>query len=182
MIGLRDTFIDQTKARVAGLARQLAAGELATPAWEKAMREEIKTTHLAQAMLGRGGRKQMTPADWGRCGQAIRAQYGFLGAFADAADTLSEAQVVARAALYVASSTASYERGQAAAWGVELPAYPGDHSTICGANCACDWLLTEEAGAIHATWQTNAGETCADCAARAVTWAPLVFAGEAVAA
>jgi hypothetical protein len=47
------------------------------------MRREIKDAHLVAAALAVGGFINMTPADYGRAGQLIREQYGFLREFAD---------------------------------------------------------------------------------------------------
>jgi hypothetical protein len=176
MLKARDGFTDAMKGRAADLATRRAEGDLSANAWEREMRSLIKNAHVDMAALGRGGRRQMAPADWGRVGAAIREQYSYLGRFADDTANLSEAQVRARAGLYVSSSQVAYERGRAAAWDVTLPQHPGDHSTACGSNCRCSWLLEEaEGGAVRATWQVNgAAESCPDCVENGRRWNPLI--------
>jgi hypothetical protein len=186
MTALRDTFLDRTKAKAAGLATDLAEGTLSQNGWERAMRELVRAVHVDLAVLGRGGRAQMTPADWGRVGQTVRAQYGFLSAFSDQTSALSEAQVAARSALYVESGSASYERAHAAAFDITLPAYPGDGATTCGTNCRCSWEIVETDMGVECTWIANDDPaTCNDCAVNGSLYNPLILAapvGEAVAA
>jgi hypothetical protein len=60
------------------LAGDLRAGRISLDAWRAEMMEIIKHTHLGSATLAKGGRAQMQPADYGRVGQIVREQYGFL--------------------------------------------------------------------------------------------------------
>ena len=64
------------------LAQGLRNRELSLADWEIAMRRHIKTTHLNSIALERGGYANMTPADYGRAGQIVREQYGYLKRFA----------------------------------------------------------------------------------------------------
>jgi len=164
------------------LAGLVAGGQLAPADWRDMMREEVKGEYLRQYMTGRGGREQMTYSDWGRCGAMLKAQYKWLEGFAEQVATgeLSEAQIRARARLYVDSARQAYEKGNARALGVpDLPAYPGDGSTMCLSNCACYWRIEEvfdEAGrpiGWDCYWELTSGaEHCADCEARGVEWYP----------
>ena len=45
------------------------------------MRRHIKNTHLNAIAMERGGWANMTPSDFGRAGQIIRKQYGYLRNF-----------------------------------------------------------------------------------------------------
>jgi hypothetical protein len=171
MVKLRDTFTDSMKARAASLAQARTEGTLPQNAWEREMRGLIKHVYVDLAALGRGGRRQMAPADWGRVGALVRQQYAFLGRFADDTANLSEAQIRARGGLYVESATQAYERGRAAAFSVTLPAYPGDDHLIC----RCWWDLQETEQGIEATWRAAAdAATCPTCAERARMWNPLL--------
>lgn len=180
LIQLRDKFLDARKARARELAAELAAGDRTLLQWERAMREEIRTVYTAQAMLGRGGRKQMTPADWGSVGQSVRQQYTYLRSFAEevAGGTLSEAQIGARSALYVESGTQAYERARVRAHGLPLTLaqHPGDGQTQCGANCRCALEIEETDEVFNVRWVlSGSGETCDDCRLLAGTWNPLVI-------
>lgn len=167
-VALRDLFTDRLKERAAGLA--------GTGDFFPAMQELIKSVHIDMAMLGKGGRSQMTPRDWGHVGQELRRQYQYLTKFALEVPDLSPAQVAARAGLYMEAAKSSYERANAAAAGIpDLPAYPGDGKTACGTNCRCSWEFEGN----EATWVLGAEDpaTCDDCIANAARWAPLVVGG-----
>lgn len=176
MRDLRDTFTDAMEDRLASLADRLAKGDLTLQQWVVESRGTLRVLHIDLYVLGRGGRRMMTQADWGRVGAALRGQYEYLNGFAEdvAAGKLSAAQIVARARLYAGSGTTAYERGHGAAWRVTLPAYPGDGSTVCKTNCRCSWHLERENGAVLAYWRLSASEHCDDCLERAETWSPLV--------
>jgi hypothetical protein len=47
-----------------------------------AARRQIKNTHINAIALERGGFNNLGPADYGRAGQRIREQYGYLSRFA----------------------------------------------------------------------------------------------------
>ena len=178
---LRDRFVAAQAAEATALAGKLAAGDLTVKAWETAMRALIRSTYLAEYALGRGGANAMTDADYRLLGKALRQQYGYLRGFARdvAAGNHTEAGIANRAGLYVQASRQAHERGKAAAWGVDLPAYPGDGSTSCKANCSCGWRLSETKTAYRATWVLGGSEHCDDCAGRAAAWSPFMVEKEA---
>lgn len=164
------------------LASFLADGTLPAADWYRLMRQEIKEEVIRQYLLGRGGRAQMAAADWGSCGGMVREQYGWLEGFYDKikAGELSEAQIRARAAMYVRSGREAFERGKARAFGLpELPAYPGDGQTVCLTNCYCNWRIEEvfdEDGNFNGWdcfWELNPAEHCDDCIENHEKWHPL---------
>jgi hypothetical protein len=179
---VRGEFVAAQKEAARGLGGLLSRGEVTRDQWESGMRGLVKETHIAQAILGKGGRDQMTPADWGRVGAELRGQYGFLGQFAGETAALSEAQIAARAEMYVSASNAAYERARAADQGAnDLPAYPGDGSSECLSGCTCSWDFDEDG----ATWTLgDSKESCETCLGRASDWVGLPVSGgvEAVAA
>ena len=174
--------------------------------WRDEMRKEIKEEYLRQYMLGRGGRGVMDRSDWGRVGGIIREQYRHLDEFFAAIESgqlserlpegmrdavvviermvglvpLTEAQVRARAQMYLKSAREAYERAHAVSLGVpRLPAYPGDGTTICLTSCTCNWdcrPVTNDEGAVIAWecfWILNrASEHCETCEWRASNWNP----------
>jgi len=91
------------------------------------------------------------------------------------------AQVKARSQLYLNSARQAYERANARAMGApDLPAYPGDGSTICGVSCACGWRLKQvfdddgNPAGWEAYWEIDsAAENCPDCIQRSIEWNPL---------
>lgn len=176
MLQLRDQYIDARKDAVNTLATQLANREITIQQWTDAMRQEIKTNMINEYLLAHGGRNSMTQADWGRVGQMVQTQYRFLDNFAAEAGDMSEKAIAARSRMYVEASSQAFERGKVLARGMpDLPAYPGDGSTACRANCACGWEIHETAEAWLCYWTLGAAEHCPDCLSRASQWAPLVI-------
>jgi hypothetical protein len=91
----------------------LVAGSLLAPSdWFAAMRQEIKDVYIQEYLLGIGGRGRMTQADWGSVGGMIAEQYRWLNGFYDEilAGNLTEAQIAARARMYINSANEAYER------------------------------------------------------------------------
>lgn len=179
MVAVRDQWVTAAKARTDALASQYARGTLNLQQWQAGMRQEICVNFVNEYMLGRGGRNNMTPGDWGRIGQRVQVQYRYLESFAAEISTgrLSDAQIAARARMYVEASSQAYERGNAAARGApDLPHYPGDGSTQCRSNCKCHWRITETETEWRCYWQISPVENCGDCLTRAGQWNPLVIA------
>lgn len=178
MQSLRDTMVDASVQRVTDLTGQLTRGEIDIDAWRTAMRAEVKQVHIIEYLIGRGGRAQMTPRDWGRIGAEVRKQYAYVERLIieRASGVVSDAELTARARMYPASATASHERAKGAQWNIRLPAQPGDGSTKCKSWCRCSWSIVERNGTIEATWELGGSkETCEDCTRRANEWAPLRF-------
>jgi hypothetical protein len=111
-----DRYLD-TADPAKALAEALRGRQLSVADWEVAMRRHVKNTHLNAIALERGGWANMTPADYGRAGQIIREQYGYLKGFA--ADIASGKQRLdgtlgVRAKLYSQAGRNSYYRSKAA--------------------------------------------------------------------
>ena len=99
------------------LAEALRGRQVSLADWEVAMRRHVKNTHLNAIAMERGGWANMTPADYGRAGQIIREQYGYLKNFAG--DIASGKQRLdgtlgVRAKLYSQAGRNSYYRSKAA--------------------------------------------------------------------
>lgn len=94
------------------LTQQLRDGSITVAEWQLAMRQSIKDAHLATAIAAKGGRDQMTQADYGRVGQLLRQEYQFLSRFADGIADGSiplDGRVLQRAAQYAQASRETYE-------------------------------------------------------------------------
>jgi hypothetical protein len=99
-----------TYAALEGATRQLYAGRINVAQWQLITAQEIKDAHLAQGIFGAGGRANMDFAAWGRVGQTLREQCGFLDNFARqiAAGHITEAQALARMKMYGNATQQSY--------------------------------------------------------------------------
>jgi hypothetical protein len=136
---------DALSDRVRNLAEGYVDGEISLTQWEDGMRSAIKDAYIVSYVAGKGGRSNMTQSDWGRIGGLLSSQYRYLSLFTDdiADGDMSEFQIGARSKLYIESSTQAFERGQAVVRGLVLPAYPGDGTSECMANCKCHWVISE---------------------------------------
>lgn len=104
------------------------------------MREEIKRTQIASEMLARGGRAQMTAADFGRVGQRVREQYRFLRDFARQlrdGSIRTDGTFLNRAKMYAAAARVAFEEsvgdllanlGYRVEWNV---LHPAEHCGVC---------------------------------------------------
>lgn len=176
IIRVRDQYQTARQQIGVDLSNRMGAGDITIQRWVSDMRQSVKETYIAEYMLARGGRHNMTQADYGRLGNMLRNQYGYLDNFANeiAAGNLSQAQISARSKMYFASATQAFERAQAAGRGIQLPAYPGDGTTECRSNCKCRWSIEDKETHYEATWKLSPAEHCETCLSRSSDWAPLV--------
>lgn len=170
----RDNAIETSKARVQSIVDRYNAGSLSASAFKREMRGAIKTAFGAEYVFGRGGFKQMTPADWGRLGSEVKRQYQFLDRFVEKLPELSANQISARALMYMDSSVQAHGRGLASAWDVTPPGTPGDGGSACKSNCRCSIRFELEDGGVVMYWDTQA-DPCPDCASRGLDWHPYKF-------
>lgn len=113
-----EQFNEQAVAgNIERLTQRMLEKRITLAEWQQGMAAEIKDAHLVNAMAGRGGRNAMTPADWGRAGGRLKAEYQYLNQFAQdiEAGKLSEAQISARAKQYAAAGRKAYYDGKTAA-------------------------------------------------------------------
>lgn len=108
-----DKYIDAKNANLDALANQLRNREISLADWQLQMRNEMRNMHNAAAMVAKGGRAQMTQADWGRVGRELRNQYAYLDKWA--ADIASgkaplDGRLAYRARLYGQASRKTYEQ------------------------------------------------------------------------
>jgi hypothetical protein len=177
-IAARDNYITAKYNLMSTLASQLNTSDvISIQRWTLDMRAQIKSAYVNEYLLGRGGIKNMTQADWGRIGGMLKNQYHYLNNFAaDIAKGMSPEQIALRARMYIDSATQAYERAQAISKGLDLPAYPGDGTTECRSNCKCHWEIITGEDAYSCYWRLEPqAEHCDTCDARSGMWNPLVF-------
>jgi hypothetical protein len=150
VLNLVQRSVDASGVAADQLASFVAGGNLSPADFAALFREEIKREYIRQYLLGIGGRQQMTAADWGSIGGMLREQYGHLPGFVDAiaSGELSEAQIMARARMYINSAREAYERAHA--------------------------RNAEALGMTEESWNLGAAEHCPDCLAfAAMGWQPI---------
>jgi len=97
------------------LAQSLRNREISLADWELAFRRHIKNVHLSAIALERGGWANLRPADFGRAGQIIREQYGYLKRFAGqiaSGEQKLDGTLVRRAQLYSQAGRETFYRSK----------------------------------------------------------------------
>jgi len=145
-----DKYIDAKSTRLDDLANQLRNREISLADWQLQMRNELRMMHNNAAMVAKGGKAQMTQADWGRTGRELRTQYEFLDKWAAqiaSGEAPIDGRLNWRAKLYGQASRGTYEQERRA--------------------MAADKGNDEEMRILHAK------ESCKGCLSFAGYWAPI---------
>lgn len=147
--GWLDTALETAGGRIEALTASLRAGTLDLISWEVAMRREVKNVALYSAAAAKGGWAQMSDADYGRVGQYVRGQYGYLRGFAQDVQTGRQAmdgRLVSRAKLYGEAGRPLYHRMEIAEQKVRGMTerrnirYKGDSCPGCEEAAAAGWV------------------------------------------
>ena len=89
-------------------------GQISPDDWRTSFRQEIKDQYITQYLEGRGGRSQMSQADWGSVGGMIADQYRYLEGFydelSDPENEYSDEYISSRMNMYINASREAYER------------------------------------------------------------------------
>lgn len=112
-----DAYIVNSDDGARALARALRNREISLADWELQMRQHVKRIHVNAIAAERGGYANMRPQDYGRAGQIVREQYGYLRNFAQqvAAGTQRlDGTVERRASLYTEAARNSWYRSKGA--------------------------------------------------------------------
>ena len=108
-----DVALDNAADRIDALASQLRRGEIDLISWQVRMAREVKNVQLYSAAMAKGGWAQLSNADLGRVGQAVRAQLEYLNNFANEIRSGRQrlnGTINSRAELYVHAGRGLYER------------------------------------------------------------------------
>lgn len=111
-----DGALGSAQKRVRALADQLRDGGSSLQDWQIQTAQSLKEIHLYSAALAKGGWDQMSPADFGRVGNVLRDQYGYLRnlAVAIAGGLLLDGRFGQRMTMYVQAGRATYHRTERA--------------------------------------------------------------------
>lgn len=114
MLNLQKGYVETIKGDLQTLGKLVADGKISLRTWQEATAKTIKSLHLNQAILGRGGVDRMTSGDYLRVGRELRSQYGYLRQFAIDLTTgkMTRAQFEARLDLYANASNVSAAASQ----------------------------------------------------------------------
>lgn len=173
---IQQLSIDYVERSIAQLdTSRLSSGAQSIQQWVEQSRTMLLNDYIAQYALGKGGITELDSKDINRLSELLLSQFQYLNDFANAIvkGQLSEAAILDRLSLYTSSSRQAFERANAAMIGADLPAYPGDGTTVCRTRCNCTWRIVETDTMFKCYWTIRPGENCPDCVARARKWNPI---------
>jgi hypothetical protein len=109
--------IVQVEGDITTITNLLVEGKIDVAQWEDATRSALKNLHTWNYLLGAGGEKMMTQADYGSLGQKLKEEYKYLRGLSQELlqGDVPEAQLRARMAMYTNSGGTTHELGRAKA-------------------------------------------------------------------
>ncbi|MGL4622344.1 MAG: hypothetical protein ACRCZS_25340 [Chroococcidiopsis sp.] len=121
LLRLVDEEAARLSTRMQAHARNLTAGNIDLPTFQKRAAEELKLSHIRTTILGAGGRSQTTAAQYGSAGRLLRDQYNYLDGFSRDISNgkLTKSQIIQRASLYGASTRSAFHQSEKIARGRE---------------------------------------------------------------
>lgn len=149
VVGALEKTLEKTRRRLQEVALDLRAGNLTVGRWQQATRALVKDLHLYSGALAKGGWDQMSPADWGRLGPRLKAQYQYLDRFAAqvaSGEVPLDGRFLQRVDLYGQSGRGTYwkTRGKAQEEGGATEEQsilnPADHCEECLSEAARGWV------------------------------------------
>lgn len=160
------------------ILNRYVTGSISANVFIRLVKQEVKNAAIVAYIVGRGGRSQMTQADWGRVGNVIKEQYKFLDKMLLDLPNISEGQLRYRLAMYLNSTREAFERANEIAQGLppnSLPAYPGSGDTICLTNCKCAWRIVRTKTGWNCYWELGSSQPCETCKERSRSWNPYII-------
>lgn len=143
--GALNSFITAQTNQMGIISELLVSGEIKLAEWQAEMMILVKDCNLAGAALERGGWFQMGPSEFGRVGNKIKGEYGFLRNFADEIASGSQkldGTLGRRAKLYGNQARAAYyDSARASAVGM---GFDQERSRLTPSE-SCDVCVGEEA-------------------------------------
>ena len=108
-----DKRIEKLATKLRRYTRMMTDGNINFDQWQESVREAIKAAHIQNAIIGKGGRDNMTASDFGKVGQRLRQEYSYLQGFARdlLEQKISTPMALARISLYAESTRGSYWQG-----------------------------------------------------------------------
>ncbi|MCP5101011.1 MAG: hypothetical protein GY943_36130 [Chloroflexi bacterium] len=105
------------RENLSSVTDKLLNGNITLEQWQRRLANELKDAWRLNQMIGRGGKSQMTQADYGRLGGRLRFEYDRLNRLAIEikAGMLTEAQIRARVGLYANAPRVGFYDGLTAA-------------------------------------------------------------------
>lgn len=146
---LTDDYAKIIQSNLRAITNDFIAGKIRLDQWQSLMAREIKHGWINMSVVGRGGRSQMTQANWGRVGGRLQFEYDRLNKFARQIELgqLIPEQIQMRVDLYSSHTRAGYFDGltsgkQDAGYTEEIRhLMPGvEHCIDCEDYADLDWV------------------------------------------
>jgi hypothetical protein len=144
-----DDVVADAEREVREVTEAYRRGELTLDDWQAQLRDMIKETFLDAEATARGGWQNLTQADFGRVGQAVREQYRYLDRFTtDIRNGLPlDGRFLNRAAMYAKAARPFFHDEQREL--LEATGYTeernvlhaAEHCETCVVQSALDWVL-----------------------------------------
>lgn len=118
ILEVTDSIVDgqqeSYKIRLERLTERMIEGKISLQDWQDRFGKELKSGYITTAMLGRGGKGQMTLADYGRLGARLQFEYRHLNKFAEQikAGEIAPGQIRVRTGMYANGIRTAYFDGQ----------------------------------------------------------------------
>lgn len=132
-----------------------------------------RQTYLAGAVVGAGGADRV---DWEMLGDDMVNVYNeHYVPFRNGILALSLADILRRGTQYITNALAGYHIGYQNRFGLRLPYYPKDGTTICNIGCKCHWRIEQVTNGFDCFWILGQAEHCTTCRTRAAAYNPLTY-------
>jgi len=181
LLEMREMMPASRQLEINLLVNRLVTGQITLQQYNQRMKYYAETTDTHQFVMMRGGHNVMTPVDYSRLNSIIQKHFDEIDSLSDRIGdgNYSAGQIRVYSGSIINGTRESAEQGNASAYGVELPAYPTDGTTLCNKGCKCHWDLRQLPGDgnVDAYWTLGIAEHCQTCKDRASLWSPLQIRG-----
>lgn len=175
---LRDSSIEERHTAMLGLVEQLGNRGISLATFSRSGWQLIHNSDVNEYRFGRGGLNAMTDRDAALLRTVLSSRQAewddLINRIGDG--RYSTGQIRVYSGNFINGTTASYERGNAAAYGIyNMPQYPGDGQTDCGEGCKCGLRIVTLPGNGNSDvyWYMRRAEHCKDCPRLEMEWNPL---------
>lgn len=110
--GVLNTIMSEATKQLVDLTRDMIEGRVNFQTFGLEAAIHLKNAHICAAALARGGMDRMTQSDWGRLGNRLKGEFGYLRRWVaqlESGRVATEGQAVLRANMYVLQAWATYE-------------------------------------------------------------------------
>jgi hypothetical protein len=168
---MRD-YYDSRKADAREINRKLFDREISVGDWEVRQAELIKKVFIQAYKIGNpqlGSNRSTDPSDYGRIGNKLKDQYGYLRNFSGEIleGKLSESQINARVDQYLDAANWAYEEGRRLTharggwpWEKRVMSPMAEHCSSCPGYAALGWQKIKSLPAIGTQCECRSKDKC----------------------